>query len=647
MEPTTGQLVAVGALVLAAVVVGWAFAADLGSSAPEPVPFEDTVKQGTTAESEQVARSRGASIPRAEVFYSQYRYVVGYGGIDHAVDALGKPGHEQQFGYPLAVYVSDYEKTNVQCGPDGYLQTPVPPDWVPATDAHYVVDSDARVPGGAAVVPFGSVGDARAFADRCGGTVVGWTDVQERQWEVDQVGATREQVAPRHERATAQVRAVRSFRDRPVSVVVGRDEPTLAAAVAAAPPNTTVRLPPGTYDGNVTVEKPLTIHGEDARLDGNGTGTVLTVEADDVAVVAVDIVGVGNRTLGSPSADDSDAWDATVQRAYGRSDAGVRAVNVSRVYVADVTIDTPSSGVVLLRTPGAVVENVTVNGSEEWRDGFMGVIAMHEGVVVQRSTFDGGRDGIYLHRAHGTVVRDNTFYDNRFGTHLMYTSRALVADNVARGQLYSGVVIMTNPTGNAVVGNDIRHSGSGILTAGSHTYVAHNVVVDTGRGLSTNAAQSLYEHNVLYGNRIGLAASTAVPSNTVVANDFVDNERHAISGPGPLRIYTEDGRGNYWSGAFELRATGTGPTLSRPYSPTDAVDSQLDRSDSAVVLASAPGVRGLRALRGTTPGFRSASIIDTAPLRAPANPALVASARNETAADTAAELTQTETSDDD
>ncbi|WP_336338411.1 NosD domain-containing protein [Haloarcula brevis] len=628
---TTTQLLALLAVVLGTLVFAVSFAVDTTSARPEPVPFDTTVQRGITMADEQIARNRSVSVPRAEVFYSQYRYVVGYVGLDQAVTALAEPGHERQFGYPLVVYVSDYSDRPVRCGDDGSLRTAAPPDWVEASQAHYVVDGSVRVPSGPAVVPFADRADAAAFAESCGGRIVDWETLQSRSFHLQRAAAVRNQVDPRRRDADATVRAARQRRTRPVSVEVGPDAPTIQAAVDAAPPNTTVAVPAGSYAERVTIDKPLTLSGPGATLDGGGNGTVVTVTADRVGVTGFDIVGVGNATVGDPTNASDSAWDATVTTAYGNSDAAVTGRNASGLYVADLTVETPASGVVLRRTPGAVVENVTVDGTADWRDGFMGVVGMHGPIVVQDSVFDGGRDGVYLHRADGTAVRNNTFRDNRFGVHLMYTSRSLVADNAARGQAYAGVVVMTNPVANAIVGNDVRHAGSGVMLAGSRSYIAHNVVSDTGQAMSTNAGRSLYEHNVLYGNELGLRASTAVPSNVVAENDFVANDRHAVSGPGPLRVYTHEGRGNYWSGAYDLTG-GAAPVLTQPYSPTDPIDRRLHRTDAAVVLGSAPSVRGLRALRGTTPGFRRGSIVDRAPLAAPANPEAVRRLRNETAA---------------
>jgi len=625
---TTWQAVTVAGLVGAVVVFGAAFAVDLGDARPSPVPFDDTIQRGMTMADEQRALNRDISVPRAEVFYSQYRYVVGYVGMDRTVAALTEPGHEQQFGYPLAVYVSDYSGVGARCGDGGVLRTDAPSGWVAASDASFVVDSRARSPSGPVVVPFGDRADAETFAGRCGGRVVDWAALKGRSF--GEAGATtvRDRVDDRRAGANETVATARALAERPVSVVVGEDAPTIQRAVDAAPPNTTVLVPPGRYGQRVTIDKPVTIRGRRATLDGGGVDSPVTVTADRVGVVGLDITGVGNDTVGNRSAA-GDAWDATVTAAYGNSDAGVSARNASGLYVADLTVRTQSSGVVLRQSPGAVVERVTVNGTDDWEDGFMGVVGMHSRVVVQNSTFRDGRDGVYLHRADGTVVRDNTFRGGRFGVHLMYTSGTLVADNVAREQQYSGVVVMTNPEGNAIVGNDVRYSGSGILMAGSRSYVAHNVIANTSRGLSANAGRSRYEHNVVYGNELGIVAATALPSNVVTANDFVANDDHASTGPGPLRFYTDEGRGNYWEGAYDLSAVESG-TLAQAYSPTDTVDSRLHRTDAAVVIRSAPSVRALRSLRGTTPGFRRGSIVDTAPLAEPANPDALARVRNET-----------------
>jgi parallel beta-helix repeat protein len=227
------------------------------------------------------------------------------------------------------------------------------------------------------------------------------------------------------------------------------------------------------------------------------------------------------------------------------------------------------------------------------------------------------------------VFRNNSFSDGRFGVHLMYSSETLIEGNVARGQALSGYVIMTDPIANAIVGNTVYNATTGISTAGSRAYVARNVIVGTDRGISAASGESIYEHNVLYGNEVGMVASALIPSSRVVDNDFIANDRHATARLGPLRIYTHEGRGNYWEGASgQVRTSGM---WEGGYAPTSPLDGRLHRVDAAATLRSSPAVQGFRSLRGSIPGLRSASIVDTAPRSTPANPGLVASARNESA----------------
>lgn len=654
MDPTDSRLVVVafGLVALAGVIAAASLVAPVGAATPSPVTDDTVVERGYTAAATRAAEERGTRLPRAQVFYSQYEYVLEYTGVSQALAGLDAPGRERRFGYPLAIYVSDYADTGVTCR-DGGLQTETEPEWLPAGDATYVVDSDATLPtGGSLVVPFDDRASARAFADDCGGDAIDWTTLREREYTVARAAGVEAAVPERRGRADRRVAAVRDSLDRPVSVVVGRDAPTLSAAVDAAPPNTTVLLPPGRYRGGVNVTKPLTIRARGAggdgpatptagsvvgdapsaavTVDGGGNGSVIRVTASNVTVAGLRLVGVGEATVPSRQAVGSanGSWDARVVTAYGSGDAGVWADDAPGLYVRNVTIETGAGGV-LARESDAVVDAVRVQGDDGWQEGFMGVAALRSTVVVQQSVFRDGRDGIYLHRADGSVLRDNRFVRGRFGVHLMYTSDALVADNVARSQDLAGVVVMTSPSGNAIVGNDVRRSRAGVLTAGSQSYVARNVVVGTDDGLSTAATQSVYEHNVLVDNEAGLSASSVVPSSTVAANDFLGNERHAEVSASLLRVFGRDGRGNYWAGATG-RELPDG-TLSRPYAPTAALDRLLARTDAATTLRASPVVDAVRGLRGSAPGLRSAGAVDRSPLAEPANPELLAAARDGTA----------------
>lgn len=610
------------------------FAFDVGARDPDPVSYDDTIEMGMTAAATVEARKIGAEIPKAQVFYSQYRYVVGYNGVTSFVEELNRKGHARQFGVPLAIYVSDYADAQPTVGDDGYLRVTDGPSayvgWVAADEAYFVVGSRARTPAGEAVVPFSSRSAAEQFVDEYGGRIERWDAVRDLSFArgTTTSEAFRREVRQRHEWADRQVADADALLDRPVSVVVGEDAETLSGAVEAAPPNTTVLVPPGTYDVNVTIDKPLTLRGagQTTHLRGDGNGSVVTATAPRVAVADLRISGVGDTfSVENVSTNRSGQWDYRVQLGYGYGDAGVTLDSANGSLVRNVTVDTPANGVVVRWSPDVVVDDVTVHGSDNWQDGFMGVMVMRSRIVVQDSTFVGGRDGVYTHLADGLVVRDNRMLGQegmRFGVHEMYTSDALVANNTVRGTSM-GVVVMTRPTGNLIVGNDVRDSYAGISVGGRASYVAENVVVNNRYGLESPSKTSIYERNVVARNDVGFRASSIIPTNRVTANDFVDNDRYVSANLGPLRIWTVDGRGNYWDDAPGADADGDG-VLERAFQPTAAVDSQVGSVVGAETLARSPALAAIRALQSTVPGLRPTGVVDEAPLADPVRPGVVA-----------------------
>ncbi|MFC3959283.1 NosD domain-containing protein [Halovivax cerinus] len=619
------SVVLVAVVVLAAVGIGLLFSVETGAESPEPADFDDTVTVGLTLEEQYELLDRpNASLPRVQTFYSQYAYVVGYFGVDAALAAQRQAGHRSRFGYPLVTYVTDYGGTGVELGADDYPVVARDPAWIPAESAWYVVDSEARTPGGAAIPSFGERAEAEAFAASYGGTVESWDQVTERRFERAEAAAVRERVSRQMASANETVASASSHDDRPVSVLVGEDAGTIQGAVERAPANTTVLVPPGTYTETVEIDRPVTLAGEgDVTIRGDDNGSVVTITEPDVGVRNVHLAGTGNRSLGAESlpGDEGDHPDDRSLAFYGGTDAGLTAHVADRVSIANVSVETRANGVILRESPGAVLRNVTVTEAPDAEDPYAGLIVLRSPGVVEDSTFRGGRDTIYLYRSDGLVFRDNDLGDSLLGLHLMHTNDALLANNRVDTVSETAIYVMTGPTGTAVVGNEIADAEIGISVGGTASYVARNVVTDADVGLRILADNSLYEGNVLAGNGVGAHAGAVLPTNRVIDNDFVANDRHATAGHGPLRIWSHDGVGNYWQGAT---SPADGEPPQRAYSPTDPVDRRLHTTPGAATLARAPAVDALSGLERSVSGMQTGSITDLSPACGPNNPGLLA-----------------------
>ncbi|MDG5821559.1 right-handed parallel beta-helix repeat-containing protein [Natronococcus sp. A-GB7] len=599
------------------------FIADIGSTSPDPVPFEDTVTTGVILENEP--DEDRIDVPKAQVFYSQYEYVVGYQGIERFVDASQQTGHEGRFGYPTGVYVTDYSGTALELTTDGHLAANGTESWTDAESAWFVVGSEARTPAGETVVPFSRQEDAEAFTTEHGGAVVSWEQLLDHSFEIDDADVVRDRVDERHERGDELVSDATQARDRPTEVVVGEDVATIQEGIDTAPGGATVFVPSGNYNvsDTIDVDRPITVAGEEGTtVQGDGNGTVIRIEDDRAAVTDLQISGVGDVAEADTGDRDLEDSEDVLEMAYGQGDAGIEVNGSERTVVENVSIETPSNGVLLRDSPEAVVRNVTVDGNDHWDDGYMGVMTMRSpGGVIEDSHFRDGRDGIYTHRSHELIYRNNTLEGNRIGVHLMYTSDALIADNRILSAKSTGIDVMTDPEHNAVVGNEIRDTSQGLLMGGSQSYVARNVITDTDVGMTTAAGNSIYERNVIAGNVEGVQANQLLPTNQVTNNDFIGNHRHAAARLGVLRVWTADGQGNYWDGAV---GSSDGSTLERSYSPTHPVDERLHRVDGTPTLARSPALDTLTTFEGTVSGMRTESIVDTAPRCEPANPELLA-----------------------
>ncbi|MFC4543875.1 NosD domain-containing protein [Halosolutus amylolyticus] len=612
-----------GLLVVLVLAGAGLFAVDVGSTTPDPVAFDDTVPVGLTLEAEY-ALGDDVALPRAQVFYSQYQYVVGYYGVETFVENQRGPDHEQRFGHPLAVYVSDYGGTGIELTDEGYPVTDRSPGWIAAEEAWYVVDSDARTPAGDTVVSFADREEAAAFAETHGGTLHAWDSLLEVPFESDDATVARDRVDDRRDLADERVDAAERLAERPTSVVVGEDAATVQGAIDEAPANTTVVVPEGVYAETIEIDRPITLAGErNATIRGDGNGTVITVTTDRAAIQGLDIEGVGNRTKGGeelPVEMDDEAWDATFTKYYAGTDAGIGAYTAEELLIEDVRIDTPASGIITYESTDAVIRNVTVVGPEDPSDGLAGMLLYHSPVVVEDSTVMGARNGIYLFRSPTAVVRSNAVEGNQIGVHLMHTNDALIADNELRGQENAGLYIMTGPVGNAVVGNTVRDAAIALSVGGSDTYVASNLVADSELGLLVGSTASIYENNVIAGNDVGAEVSAMLPTNRVVGNDFVGNDAHADARSGPLRVWSDGDAGNYWQGSATVA---DGDRADMSYSPTDAIDRRLHRTDGTPTLVRAPALRALAGLEGSVPGMRTGSIVDQAPTCEPNNPDLL------------------------
>lgn len=628
MNPRTFAIGGIVLLVLASVPFVIQPATDGQASV---VAFENTKQTGLSGAVVRQADSSPLVLPKAEVYYSQYNYVIGYQGITSLV--AGLQTHERRgFGRPLTVYVSDFSGTDIDLNDAGYPRIPAGESagWTAAHNAYFVVNSSARVPSrDTAFIPFSTRSDAQAFARRYGGEIRRWTELKHlsvgrpdrsaRDW-------TRV-VRQRQARANQAVTASRAALDRPVSLVVGRDAPTIAAALNRVPPNTTVVVPPGTYRvEGLRIRHPVTLRGAGSdvtRIVGDRNGSVISVSARRTAIRSLSISGVGpnrtgtNRSARTISVNES-SWKYQYWKTHGFGDAAIVFDTAPQSLVSDVRINTTSNGIIARNSANLTVSNLTLYGTERWEDGFLGVAALGSPIVVQDSRMYGGKVGVYTYDASRSVVRNSSMEGMMVGVFDLYAPRLLVR-NTTFEDTWNALFVDTRSYGTAVVGNRLHNSRNGVFVRGRSNYVARNVALHNKHGMVVDGQYSLYRYNTLIRNHVGARGLSLFPTNRVTANDFIHNQQYTETYQfNVLHLWP----GNYWLGApgfdwdGDSRLTGT-------FRPTGAVDEHADEGSGITTLTRAPALELLRQLQQLLPGLRSAGIVDPRPRAAPGRPEVV------------------------
>ncbi len=403
----------------------------------------------------------------------------------------------------------------------------------------------------------------------------------------------------------------------------------LATLLNGVPDGGTLVLPSGTYRGDVVIDRPVRIEGQDMPLIlGSGTGTVLTVRAAGTVIIGIRVAGSGPGPTGHPAgirieADDVEVQGVVVEDSY----TAIAVVDSARVRLVDNSI----AGRNDLPLPG---EGHALGDHEHQAHGSRGdglSLWNAEGVLVRGNRVSGVRDGIYLSFGSGALLDGNQISDSRYGVHSMYAINLVLVENLVEGNLSGAVLMYGGPT--LLLRNDLRansspSTGFGVLLKDvADVEVVENVFVDNRVGLqmdgpSGGTEPARFRANTVALNQIGVAL---YPSAGAVfqANTFAGNVVQVLQqGRGALEntAWSHHGFGNYWSNyrGFEIPGTGKGAIA---HVEGSAVDRLLTQAPVLMPLASSPALRLVRAVEDRWVERRPV-LVDDLPLTRPLSPAL-------------------------
>ncbi len=381
----------------------------------------------------------------------------------------------------------------------------------------------------------------------------------------------------------------------------GRAVSVLQARIDAAAAHATIDVGPGTYDGDLLIDKPVHLKGSGRPLlRGSGSGSVVRVRADDVIVDGFDIDGRGGGDL-------------------GRDSSGVH-ITGHRVTVRDCVIHDALFGIYLREADGARIEGNQVHGIHGKKAGEKGS-GIHvwntDGFALVRNDVRDVRDGLYIQSSPHGVTTGNTASDLRYGLHYMFSDDNVFEDNrfengaAGAALMYSSRLTFRR---NRFVHNRGFASVGLLLKTCDDVLAEDNLIADNARGLFLEgAARNVFRRNIIAESDVALVLYDSNTGVRFEGNSFVAN----LS---PLQLVGRRTdtvvRGNYWSDHGQPDLDGDG-VADRSYRLSSAFDHLRGNLTAADLFAQGVAAHALGAAERTFPVIDLVPVVDAAPLAHP------------------------------
>ena len=431
-----------------------------------------------------------------------------------------------------------------------------------------------------------------------------------------------------------------------------RSTQELRDQLARTPSGGTLTVQPGIYRGALVIDRPVTLVGVGHPvIQGDGTGTVLTIRAAGTTVRDLMIEGSGPGPVDNPAGVSVEADRVVVKGLHIRDTyTGIWVEGVADAQITDNDIEGRKRVAVSGANP-APTHDAAAGDMGDMAGMAMGSahgkakagrgdgVSLFNAIrpVVSGNTIADVRDGVYLSYGSGTRIECNSVTGSRYAIHSMYGKSVTVAENrFATNQsgpvmMYGGPVTLE---GNVIREQQSAATGFGVLLLDvGGARLLRNVLVSNRVGLQIEGSvgdskPTTVELNTIALNQIGVGLYPSADAS-LSQNSFVENTVQVLGlgpdGGGGDSSWSRAGVGNYWSNyrGFE-RSGGRAGEIGVgeiPHVEGAAAGRLLAGDPTLLALASSPAFTLLRAVEQRSAGQHPV-VVDRFPIVDPRSPSL-------------------------
>ena len=316
----------------------------------------------------------------------------------------------------------------------------------------------------------------------------------------------------------------------------------LQAIIDEAEPNATIQLENKTYEGNLVIDKPLQLIGQDGTvIQGDKTGNVISIQAEGVTL--------SNFTVENSSMDRNSSEEYAAIKVYTNGNT-----------LQKLLIKNSFHGIYLSQAHENKINHVKILGSGNGE-----IAAQGNGLHVYYSNYntlsnneiEGTRDGMFFDYADGNIVLNNKISQTRYGLHYMYSN-----ENEFKNNLFTfntgGAAVMHSKglklENNQFIFNYGHRSFGLLLLSANDNQIENNTFYMNQRGLYIDqATRNLIRGNHIHQNQIGIELWASSNDQIFTENSISENTLPAVTlGGTGNNTWNQDGVGNDWGSTFPL-----------------------------------------------------------------------------------------------
>ena len=337
----------------------------------------------------------------------------------------------------------------------------------------------------------------------------------------------------------------------------------LQEAIDSAPHGSIIKLNAGVYKGNITIKKPITIIGNEdgVVIDGEGSGTVISIKSSYVTLKNLKIIGSGSR--------------------HENIDAAITVADAKHCEISNCIIDDCLFGIDMQMVKNSIISNNTIT-SKDIDLGLRGDglrLWYSNDNIIEKNSLIKSRDMVVWY-SHGNEIVENYGEYCRYSLHFMYAGKNLVKNNTYKFNSVGIFFMYSKDT--VAIGNNVQSSlgatGMGIgLKDVSNFTIKDNTVIYCAQGIYVD--RSPFEpdtNNWLIGNRV-LYNSEAIhfhslsENNIIKDNVIMGNIEDVVNDSRGSKTYENKISGNFWDNyvGFDRDGNNIGDTPHKVYQYAD------------------------------------------------------------------------------